>query len=137
MKVENLIARSLRLIQVQDPLQPVKAQDMENGIDALNGLMRRIEADGTALGWSPVSNPSDELPLPPEAEQPIAFALALVLAPEFGVQPMQAVVAGALSGMTDLLRDVAVATPIEPILGVPFPNGSNGRTLNGESWYVG
>jgi len=138
MKVENLIARALRLIQVQDPLQDVKAQDMEAGIDALNGMMRRVEADGIALGWSDVANPSDVLPLPDEALQAITYNLAIVLAPEFGVQPMPAVIAIATAGMNALMRDVAVATPIQPILAVPTPsNRGDGRTLNGESWYVG
>lgn len=137
MKVENLVARSLRLIQVIDPLQSVKAQDMETAIDALNALMARIEADGTALGWSPVTNPSDDLPLPQEATQAIAANLSIVLAPEYGVTPLPTVQAMALSGMENLLRDVAVATPIQPILALPKPTNFNGATLNGQSWYVG
>jgi len=137
MKVQNLVARALRLIQVIDPLQSVKDQDMESGIEALNAMMARIEADGTAVGWSPVENPSDDLPLPVEALQGIAANLAIVLAPEYGVTPLPTVQAMALKGMEDLLRDVAVATPIQPILAIPWPQGYNGRTLNGESWFVG
>lgn len=137
MKVENLVARSLRLIQVIDPLQSVKAQDMETGIFALNAMMARIEADGTALGWSTVVNPSDDLPLPVEAEQAIAANLAIVLGPEYGVTPLPTVQAMALQGMEALMRDVAVATPIQPILAVPTPAFKEGRTINGESWYVG
>lgn len=137
MKVENLIARSLRLIQVIDPQQSVKATDMATGIDALNGMMARIEADGTALGWSPVANPSDDLPLADEMTQAIAYNLAVNLASEYGVTPLPAVQGMAVTGMADLLRDVAVATPIQPILSVPTPSYKNGRTLNGESFYVG
>lgn len=137
MKVENLIARSLRLIQVIDPQQAVKATDMATGIDALNGMMARIEADGTALGWSPVANPSDDLPLADEMTQAIAYNLAVNLASEYGVTPLPAVQGMAVTGMADLLRDVAVATPIQPILSVPVPSYKNGRTLNGESWFVG
>lgn len=137
MKVENLIARSLRLIQVIDPQQSVKATDMATGIDALNGMMARIEADGTALGWSPVVNPSDDLPLADEMTQAIAYNLAINLASEYGVTPLPAVQGMALTGMADLLRDVAVATPIQPILSVPTPSYKNSKTLNGESWFVG
>jgi len=137
MKVQNLVARALRLIQVIDPIQSVKDADMETAIDALNGMMARIEADGTALGWSPVASPSDDLPLPDEAMQAIAANLAIVLSPEYGVTPLPTVQAMALKGMADLLRDVAVATPIQPILAIPWPQGYSGRTLNGESWYVG
>lgn len=137
MKVERLVARALRLIQVIDPIQSVKAADMETSIEALNGMMARIEADGTAMGWSPVANPSDELPLPVESHQAIAANLAVLLAPEYGVTPLPVVEAMALQGMESLLRDVAVATPIQPILALPRPEGFNGATLNGESWYVG
>lgn len=137
MKVENLISRSLRLIQVIDPNQSVRASDMETGIDALNGMMARIEADGTALGWSPVANPSDDLPLADEMTQAIAYNLAVTLAPEYGVTPLPSVQGMAITGMADLLRDVAVATPIQPILSVPVPSYKSGRTLNGSSWYVG
>ena len=137
MKTENLVARALRLIQVIDPLQSVKPQDMATGIEALNGMMQRIEADGIAVGWSPVANPSDDLPLPDEALQGIAANLAIVLSPEYGVTPLPTVQAMALQGMESLMRDVMVATPIQPILAIPRPEGYNGATLNGESWYVG
>lgn len=137
MKTETLIARALRLIQVIDPLQSVKAQDMATGIDALNGMMARIEADGTPLGWSPVTNPSDDLPLADEMTQAIAYNLAVIIAPEYGVTPLPTVLQLAATGMADLLRDVAVAMPIQPILAVPTPAYQNGMTLNGESWYIG
>lgn len=137
MKVEQLIARSLRLIQVVDARQPVTAADMATGILALNGMMRRIEADGTALGWHPVANPSDELPLPPEAEQAIAFNLAVLLAPEYGVDVSPVVASAAVQGMNDLLRDQAVATPIQPILAAPAASETHGGDLSAGSWYAG
>lgn len=137
MKVENLVTRALRLIQVIDPLQSVKSADMETAIVALNGMMARIEADGIALGWSPVANPSDDLPLPVEAEQAIAYNLAVTVAPEYGVTPLPAVQGMATTGMADLMRDVAVATPIRPILSVPLPNNWDIRDLTGSSWYSG
>lgn len=137
MKVENLVTRALRLIQVIDPLQSVKSADMETAIVALNGMMARIEADGVALGWSPVANPSDDLPLPVEAEQAIAYNLAVTVAPEYGVTPLPAVQGMAITGMADLMRDVAVATPIRPILSVPLPDNWDIRDLTGASWYSG
>lgn len=137
MRTQQLVARSLRLIQVIDPNQSVRASDMQTGIDALNGLCRRLEANGIAMGWQGVSNPSDELPLPEEALDTITYALAVRIAPEYGVTPMPAVVDMANTLMNDLRRDQMVATPIQPILGVPTPDNWNGVTLNGESWYAG
>lgn len=135
--VAKAVARALRLIQVIDPNQTVKASDMETGIEALNAMMQRWEADLLSLGWSAVSSPQDVMPIPVEAEQAVAYNLALMLAPEYGVNPLPAVVEYARSGLNDLLRDQAVATPILPILDCPAPQNWNGKTLNGESWFVG
>lgn len=135
--VAKLVARSLRLIQVIDPTQAVRDADMETAIEALNAMMQRLEADLVSVGWSPVSKPGDELPFQVEVEQPIAYALAVILAPEYGVTPLPAVIQLANSGMNDLLRDQAVATPIRPILDCPMPRNWSGVTLNGESWYMG
>jgi hypothetical protein len=137
MKTADLVARALRLIQVIDPLQSVKAQDMATTILALNGMMARIEADVVPMGWSPVSNSSDDLPLADEMVTPIAFLLAVEVAPEFGVTPLPKVEQRAAQGMAALERDAAVANPIRPILAVPIPTYQNGKTLNGESFYVG
>lgn len=135
--VAKLVARSLRLIQVIDPSQSVDDQDMETAIEALNAMMQRWEADLLSLGWSAVAGPGDVLPIPVEAEQAVAYALAVILAPEYGVTPLPAVTQLANNGLNDLLRDQAVATPIRPILDCPMPRNWNGQTLNGESWYVG
>lgn len=110
---------------------------METAIEALNAMMQRWEADLLSLGWSPVSGPQDDLPIPVEAEQAVAYCLAVILAPEYGVTPLPSVSQMAVSGYGDLLRDQAVATPIMPILDCPSTRNWNGRTLNGESWFVG
>jgi len=126
--VAKLVARSLRLLQVIDAVQPVKPQDMTTAIEALNAMISRWEADGLALGWQAVVNPSDDLPIPEEAERPVAYCLAKELAPEFGVDPMPLVMEGAFSGLADLLRDQMVATPIRPILDVPIPSDNGNAT---------
>lgn len=126
--VAKLVARSLRLIQVIDAVQPVKPQDMASAIDALNAMVRRWEADGLALGWSPVASPSDDVPIPDEAEEAVAYNLAIRLAPEFGVEPSLVVGGSALTFLSDLWRDQVVATPIRPLLDVPTPQGLWGAT---------
>lgn len=118
--VADFIKDALLLIQATDARQPVKAVDMASGIRALNRFVRRMEANGTAVGWMDVANPSDPLPLPPEAEPAVLYGLAIDLAPSYGTTPLPAVIARASEYMNDLLRDQAVATPIQPILDVPF-----------------
>jgi len=55
-------------------------------------MCNRWEANGLALGWVNVTAPDGTMPSPTEAEEAIAYNLALRLAPEYGVQPRQDVV---------------------------------------------
>lgn len=130
-KVQEIVARALRLIQVADARQPVKAVDMATGISALNSMCARWEANGLAIGWRPVGNPSEEMPCPLEAEEAIAFNLALTLAPEYGTDPPAVVVGGAARGLSDLRVDVKAASPLSPDRGV-LPRGYDTRS---DAWY--
>ena len=73
--VAKVVGRALRLIQVIDARQPVRASDMETAIEALNAMIRRWEADGISLGWMPNDNPSEEVLVPDEAVQAVAANL--------------------------------------------------------------
>lgn len=134
--VADFIKDTLCLLQVNSVSQPVKAADMSTGIRFLNRLCTRLEANGVTMGWSPVANPTDTLPLPPEAELGVMYVLAMMLAPQWGVTPLPLVAVGAETFLADLRRDVAVATPLRPILGAPCPDRGSMRTLNGSSWYL-
>ena len=111
-KVQAIVGRALRLIHVIDPRQPVSNIDMQTGITAMNAMLRRWEANNMPMGWNDVSAPDDDMPCPPEAEEAIAFNLAITLAPEYEQQPSAVVVARASAGLEEVLRDVMVALPI-------------------------
>lgn len=130
-KVSAIVGRALRLIHVVDPRQPVQAIDMQTGITAMNGMLRRWEANGLSLGWTDVSAPDEDMPCPPEAEEAIAFNLALTLAPEYEQIPSPIVIAGAGRGLTDLRCDVKSVNPLHPDRGIG-PYGYDTRTDN---WY--
>lgn len=121
--VADFVKDTLGLLQVVDTVQPVKPQDMQAAIRFLNRFMTRLEANSIATGWAPVTSPSEDVPLPEEAELGVMYNLAMVLAPQWGVSPTAEVMAGAKAFMDDLIRDQAVATPIQPIIMVPTPDG--------------
>jgi hypothetical protein len=132
--VAKLVTRALRMIQVVDPMQSVKPQDMAGGIESLNAMMARWEADGLALGWSPVSSPSQDVPIPVEAETAVAASLAIELCPEYGTDPSPYLGRMAEEGHNALRRDQAVATPIRAIVAVPVPDSvsvHSGGLVNG------
>lgn len=109
--VAKLVARSLRALKVIDPKQPVKDVDMQTCIESLNAMMARWEANGRAVGWSPVANPSDEVPIPPEAEDAVVYNLAVRVAPDYVDNAPPNVLGLAQETLRELIRDVAVANP--------------------------
>lgn len=108
----TIVSRALRLLRVVDSNEAPEAEDFETARQALNGMLRRWEANGLALGWQDVDNPADELSIPAEAEQAVAFNLALMLRAEYGVSLDADVVGFAQEGLADLRRDVLVANPL-------------------------
>lgn len=120
-KYADAVKRSLRLIQVINPSQAVSATDMQTGIEVLNSMLTRWEADGVSLGWAPSTAPDDELSVPDEAIEAVVYNLALRLCPEYGVQPMPAVIGGAQMGMAAIERDVRVQSPIINYSSGPAP----------------
>lgn len=132
--VADFVKDALLLIQAVDARQPVSSVDMQGAIRALNRFCTRLEANGTSLGWQDVANPADTLPLLPEAELPVMYGLAIDLAPQYGVTPMPMVLARFTEYMNDLRRDQAVATPIQPILDVPWPERNRMSRADGWPW---
>lgn len=131
----DFIRDTLLLLQVIDVQQPISAAEMSTGIRSLNRYCTRLEANWIALGWQDVSSPSDELPLPKEAELPVMYGLAIDIAPQYGVTPMPAVAGKALEYGNDLMRDQMVATPIMPILDVPTPDNWGADRWRSSAWY--
>ena len=111
-EVNKIVSRALRLLRVIDPNESPESEQMEGAIEALNGMMRRWEANGLSLGWSDVEGPSDEVPAPDEAIDAIVFNLATKLRPEYGAALEADVYINADQGLAALRRDVKVANPL-------------------------
>lgn len=110
--VSDITNRALRLLRVLDPHEAAESQDFATALVALNALAARWEADGLALGWSTVDNPEDALPAPVEAEEALAYNLAIRLRAEYGVSLDPDVVVTAREGLSALLRDRLVEMPL-------------------------
>lgn len=106
------ISRSLRLLGVLDPVTPASAEDIATALPVLNALVTRWEANGLALGWANVSSASATLPIPPEADEAVAYNLACRLAPEYGVSVVPEVMTYARDELACLRRDRLVSAPL-------------------------
>ena len=132
--VSDITRRALRLINVLDPNESPEAEDSDTAILALNGMCRRWEANGMAMGWNDVTNPSDTMPSPPEADDAIAYNLALRLAPEYQQQPNPAVISFAAEGLRELRRDRAVEMPLTQTTDAPMGYGRGRYDILTDSW---
>lgn len=121
--VRKTIERALRKIRVLDMYGTSDAQQIEQGIDALNGMVQTWEANGIAIGWVPVSSANGDLPGPLEAVEPIIDNLAVRLRPEYGASLDADVLKLAVEGVT-LLRTLTAASEYNRIDYPDLPDGS-------------
>lgn len=112
MKVIELVSRSLRVMSVIDRDETPEAKQAQDAIIALNGMMRRWEANGIPLGWSSVETGDEDIHAPDEALDAITYNLAVALRPEYGIELGADVYALATENLNALRRDVLVANPL-------------------------
>ena len=74
------------------------------------GKWPRVKQLFRALGWSPVANPDDDMPTPPEFDEAIAYNLACKLRPEYGKPLEPDVVDFAQSGLALIRTSVEANT---------------------------
>lgn len=126
-KVIQIIKPALQKIRVVDSDAPPHPNEVTDAIAAMNRMIMRWQADGTQLGFSPVSAPDETIPIPIEAEQAVIYNLALDLGSEYGVAPSHDVIALALAYLRGLVRDQFVSTPLRPSgSGAPLPESTWG-----------
>lgn len=118
-KVAEIVTGALGLLRVLDPNEAPEAEDSQTAISTLNRMMARWEANGYSVGWSPVSNPDDDLPSPLEADDAIMYNLAVRLRPHYGVAMDADMFDEARRLKGDVLADVFAANPMEMERGIP------------------
>lgn len=128
-KVRAIVNRALRLLAVKDARQPLQAVDLQTGLEVLNAMMVRWEADGISVGWEAVSAGDADVPAPPETEGAIAYNLAVELAPEFGVEPSAIVLAKAVELLGKVQADVVASTFDRLSYDLPRGESDNRTTL--------
>jgi hypothetical protein len=93
----DIVKNALRLIGVLPSGTDPSAEDAEDAMTELNGLLSEMEAADTHIGWS-AQTLDDAFLLDEKHERGFAAMLAMECAPLFGVEPMANVVRRASIG---------------------------------------
>jgi hypothetical protein len=109
----ELIASALRLIGVVAEGIPLTDEQAVDGMESMNQMLYEWDADGIDVGFIPQTAVEDESPLYADAQFAVRYNLALILAPEYGVEPRSTVIAFARDGYNRLLREAMVAKMTE------------------------
>lgn len=111
--VADIVKDAFLHLKVADATSPLRPHQMQQGMRALNLMMATLEADGLSMGWSPVSDPTDPLPVPPEHEEAIGYMLAVRLRPRTGVALAPDLVMLAQAGESSIRAAVTASLLLE------------------------
>ena len=130
-----LIKKALQKILVQASEQPIESSEMSDAISELNDMMLELDADGIALGFTVITNPSDTITVPDGAIGGIASNLAIRLAPEYDEPISAGLFASAKSGMS-AMRKLGVTIEQTSFGGtLPIGSGNEGDTFDDYHFY--
>lgn len=125
-KVATIVNDALGLLRVIDSNEAPEAEDVATAIRALNLMMRKWEVDGLAFGWSDVAAPTQDIPIPQDAEEAVTYNLALRLRARYGAALEEDVVAIARSGLATLSAQME-ASSFSRLTYPDLPVGVRGR----------
>lgn len=98
----KIIRRALRILGVLDPSAAVGAQDAQDALETLNAMLAEWHEAGFCLPDYKLSSMEDELDSDAGDREAIAYALALRMAPEYGIRLAPEVAAVGMESMNRL-----------------------------------
>ena len=101
----DIIKESLSILGVLSEVDPVSAEQGQNGLAVMNDMLSEWAADGIDVGQYPQTGLNDTSPVYDDALQTVKYNLALALAPYYQKEPSLPVAMLADRGYKRLLRD--------------------------------
>jgi len=92
----KIITRALTRLGIRASETAIEPDELVDGLDLLNDMLSNWEEAGYNLGFSPVSNLTDEVRIPRGANAAVIDALAIIMAPEYS-RPVSAALLSAAS----------------------------------------
>lgn len=126
----DIVTGALRYIQYQSAFEPVSAEDMAVGIEALNDMMASWSNEGIRVGYRAVSNTADYVTAPEMALLGMKQNLGVLIAPMFRTSdaPINPVLLAQAVDSKKVIKNQTITindAPRPPVL----PRGS------GNHWY--
>ncbi len=124
MKAEDWIRDALQELGQQAAEQPLTADQIQTGIRYANRLMRAKAPLG--LGYTVISSASDEVTIPPYAEEWAVKALAVRLASQFAAYDgLGELKMDEMEAFKDVLRNTPVDISMSMPEGLPIGSGND------------
>ena len=127
----KIITRALTRLGIRASETAIEPDELQDGLDMLNDMLSNWEESGYNLGFSPVSNITDEVRIPRGANAAVIDSLAIMLAPEYSRLVSPTLVASAkLSFQNMLIANVFIGEVDYPST---LPRGS-GNDCGYDGW---
>jgi hypothetical protein len=110
--VGDLIKASFYRTGIRDSNQEIEGDDITRGIDILNMLMHRLEADGLQISWVDVTSANDTLYVLDKHKRALVYILGLDLLDEYQMTPTQGYEQTARECYDTMLRDAYANAPV-------------------------
>lgn len=120
----DLIKQSFYRMGIRDNQSELEAEDINRGLEILNLLMWRLEADGLQITWVEATNPTDPLYILDKHKRGMIYILGVDICAEYqiSVTPMNAALA--TDAYDSMLRDAYADAPVRNNVNqLPIANG--------------
>lgn len=133
--VTEIAKASLYQILAEGADSPLEADEYEDYLNSLNWFMSALEARNIKLGFTTVTNLSDEVTVPPGAIRGIVANMAIEMAPMFGGTVTPALSEQARAGMKAMRKLGSKLRPAQLPVTLPRGSGNSQRDYN-EQFYT-
>jgi hypothetical protein len=127
----QVIKAALQKILVQASESDLEPDEYSDAIFTLNNMMLSYDADGIKLGYTEVTDLSDDITVPVGALRGVIYNLAQELSPEYNGQITAALADAAMNGLK-IMRKIGVSIPTSSYPST-LPIGSGNGVRNSDS----
>lgn len=132
----SLISDAFAEILVQPNEQALESVDFQNGVRYLNRMMGAWDAQGLALGYTKVVNPSDLITVADGALEGMVYNLAVRLAKQYDMPVTPDLAQNAREGLKAIRKIAVNIRPAQPPCTLPIGSGNESENFwNDEHFY--